>query len=40
MPVSLSIRTRPIRRITLAELDGYLEKVADILRSNGASNHS
>src|SRR5436309_10759993 len=28
------IRTRPVRRMTQAELDGFLEKVADILRGN------
>ena len=28
------IRTRPIRRMTQAELDSYLEKAADILRGN------
>ena len=28
------IRTRPVRRMTQAELDGFLEKAADILRGN------
>ena len=28
------IRTRPMRRMTQAELDSFLEKVADILRGN------
>lgn len=28
------IRRRPIRRMTQAELDGFLEKAADILRGN------
>jgi type I restriction enzyme M protein len=32
------IRTRPVRRMTQGELEGYLEKVADILR--GSADHS
>src|SRR5205814_8067186 len=31
---SNGIRTRPVRRMTQAELDGFLEKAADILRGN------
>ena len=31
---SNGIRTRPTRRMTQAELDGFLEKAADILRGN------
>jgi len=29
-----TIKTRPVRRMTQAELDGFLEKAADILRGN------
>ena len=29
-----AIKTRPVRRMTQAELDGFLEKAADILRGN------
>ena len=34
MAQSLVVRTRPLRRLTRAELKGYLEKAANILRGN------